>query len=50
MLLTLLTLLALALVLLLAIVAGGLWLVVLALRHRRSGPLPGRPRRSAGDW
>ena len=50
MLLALFTLLTLALVLLLAIAAGGLWLVVLALRHRRAGPLPGRPRRSAGDW
>jgi hypothetical protein len=49
MLLTLLTLLALAAVLLLAIVAASLWLVVLAVRHRHARPMPGRWRRSIGD-
>lgn len=50
MLLIFLTLVALAVVLLLAIAATCVWLVVLAVRHRHSWPLPGRPRRSAGDW
>jgi hypothetical protein len=50
MLLTFLTLLVLAAVLLLAIAAGCVWLVVLAVRHRHARPLPGRPRCSVGNW